>query len=99
MPGQGVGLLRKPLLLTNALNPTWAIKCNSLYTADTSALVKLRLAQEVEDVMLVADTSAAHSTWVAAGRDCHCQASDIFVIFIIHSFTVEAAPRRERVFC
>lgn len=43
-------------------------------------------------------TSAAHRAVVAAGRDCHCQARDIFIIIIINIFIREAALHRGKVF-
>lgn len=55
-------------------------------------LLKLSLAQEVvEDVVLVVYTSAACSAGVSAGMDCHCQARDNFIIFIIQIFLMEEA--------
>lgn len=74
-----MGLPRKSLLvhkcpwkderhLGNYFKFISAIKCNYVHTADIFVLVKLSSAQEfVEDVVLVAPTSAA------AGRDRHCQ--------------------------
>lgn len=99
-----MGLPRKPLLvhkcpwkdechLGNYFKFISAIKCNYVHTADIFVLVKLSSAQEVvEDVVLVAHTSAA------AGRDCHCQARDIFIIFSIPIFIMEAAFHRGKVF-
>lgn len=76
-----------------------AIKCNYIHTADIFVLVKLSLAQEVvEDVVLVVHTSAACSAGAAGGKDCHCQARDIFIIFIIHTFVMEEALHRRKVF-
>lgn len=80
-----MGLPRKPLLvhkrpgkgecrLGNYFKFISAIKCNYVHRADAFVLVKLSLAQEVvEDVVLVTHTSAALSAGAAAGKDPHAR--------------------------